>query len=62
MSERNRYNMFAVELPSGDIREALNLVDNRDVLGSAIVVTGNIVESYFGYPGIKSTKACTVLY
>lgn len=62
MSERNRYNMFAVELPSGDIREALNLVDNRDILGSAIVVTGNIVESYFGYPGIKSTKACTVLY
>ena len=62
MQERNRNNMFAVELPSGDVRDALNLVDHRNLLGCAIVVTGNIVENYFGYPGIKSTKDGAVLY
>ena len=62
MRERNRNNMFAVELPSGDVRDALNLVDNRKLLGAAIVVTGNIVENYFGYPGIKGTKDGVVLY
>ena len=62
MNERNRNNMFAVELPSGTIREALNLVDNKKILGSAVVITGNIVESYYGYPGIKNTKAYSILY
>ena len=62
MKERNRYNMFAVELPSGDVRDGLNLVSNRELLGSAIVIVGNIVESYYGYPGVKSTKSYAVLY
>ncbi len=62
MRERNRHNMFAVELPSGNIREAFNLVDNKEILGSAVAITGNIVGSYYGYPGIKSTKACSILY
>ncbi len=62
MNERNRNNMFAVELPSGEIRDALNLVENKEILGSAVVVTGNIVESYYGYVGIKSTKAYSILY
>ena len=62
MQERNRNNMFAVELPSGNVRDALNLVDHRNLLGCAIVVTGNVVENYFGYPGIKSTKEGSVLY
>lgn len=62
MRERNRNNMFAVELPGGTVRDALNLVDNRGLLGCAVVVTGNIVENYFGYPGIKGTKDGVVLY
>ena len=62
MKERNRYNMFAVELPSGEVRDGLNLVSNRELLGSAVVIIGNIVESYYGYPGIKSTKSYAVLY
>ncbi len=62
MKERNRNNMFVVELPTGEIREALNLVVNSKLLGSAVVITGNIVDSYYGYPGIKSTKAYSILY
>ena len=61
MMERNRNNCFVVELPSGEIREALNLVVNDDLLGSPIVVVGDIVESYYGYTGIKRTEDFTLL-
>lgn len=62
MLERNRNNCMVVELPTGSVREGLNLVNNPGYLGSAVIVTGNIVESYYGYTGIKNTKAYTVLY
>lgn len=46
----------AVELPSGAVREALNLVDHPDLIGSRVYVRGNLVESYFGTTGLKGTK------
>lgn len=61
MSERNRNNMFVVELPSGSVRDALNLVVNSDNLGRPVVITGTIVASYYGYVGIKNTKSYTLL-
>ena len=62
MLERNRDNCFVVELPSGSVRDGLNLVAFPENLGKAVLVTGNIVESYYGYIGIKGTKAYTILY
>ncbi len=61
MSERNRNKMFVVELPSGAVRDALNLVVFPENLGRPVVVTGTIVESYYGHPGIKNTKSYTLL-
>ena len=61
MTERNRDNMFVVELPSGAVREALNLVVNSGLLGMPVVVTGTIVESYYGHVGVKSTKSYALL-
>lgn len=55
-SERNRNNCFVVELPTGTIRDNLNLVVNYNLLGAPIVITGDIVDSYYGYIGIKNTK------
>ncbi|MCF0166418.1 MAG: DUF4493 domain-containing protein [Bacteroidales bacterium] len=46
----------AVELPTGDTRNALNLVDNPGLLGRRIAVCGTVTD-YFGYPGLKSVKA-----
>lgn len=43
----------AVELPSGKVREALNLVDHPELIGRKICVKGNLVESYFGTTGLK---------
>ena len=46
----------AVELPKGAIRDALNLVDHPDLIGTRIYVKGNIVSSYFGTTGLKGTS------
>lgn len=46
----------AIELPStGDIRDAVNLVDHPQYLGRKLYIKGDI-ESYFGYPGVKGIK------
>lgn len=45
---------LSVQLPSGEIRNALNLVDNPGLLGRKICIKGDIVEAYYGIPGIKN--------
>lgn len=50
----DRTSGMSVQLAAGAIRDALNLVDNPNLLGSRIMIKGDIVESYFGLPGIKN--------
>lgn len=45
---------LSVQLQKGEIRDALNLVDNPDNLGKAVYLQGNIVEAYYGIPGIQN--------
>lgn len=45
-----------VQLPSGAVRNALNLSENPENLGKEVTLTGNI-EKYFGVPGFKSVTA-----
>lgn len=47
---------LSMQLPAGDLRERLNLVDNPDMLGRKIYVRGDIVEAYYGIPGIKNVS------
>ena len=47
---------IAVELPKGAVRDALNLVDHPDLIGTRVYVKGNLVTSYFGTTGLKSTS------
>ena len=42
-----------VQLPKGDVRDALNLVANPDLLGQTVWLYGNI-EKYFQVPGLKN--------
>lgn len=46
---------MSVMLPKGDIRDALNLVDN-DLLWHRVMIKGSIVEAYYGLPGLQSLK------
>ena len=61
MTERSRNRMFAVELPSGSVRDGLNLVTNPYRLGCPVLISGTIVESYYGYIVIKNTKSYVLL-
>lgn len=45
---------LAVELKSGTVRDALNLMDNQKNLGRKLYLRGDIVPSYYGIPGIKN--------
>ena len=46
---------LSVQLPSGDVRDALNLVDNPSLLGRRVCVKGDLVNAYYGIPGLKNT-------
>ena len=47
---------IAVELPKGSVRDALNLVDHPDLIGSRVYLKGSIVASYFGTTGLKEVS------
>lgn len=45
-----------VQLPAGDVRNALNLVDHATNLGKEVLLKADC-EAYFGTPGLKNTSA-----
>ena len=53
-SAGDRSACMSVQLQKGKIRDALNLVDNPDNLGKEVFLKGDIVESYYGIPGIQN--------
>lgn len=55
-SVTDKASCVAVELPSGKVREALNLVDHPDLIGQRVYVKGNLVNKYFGTTGLKGTN------
>lgn len=53
-STETKEQCLSVELKSGSVRDALNLVDNPDNYGMHVLLKGDIEASYFGIPGIKN--------
>lgn len=51
---RDKGDCLSVQLQKGEIRDALNLVDHPDNLGRAIYLQGDIVEAYYGIPGLQN--------
>lgn len=45
---------LSVQLPAGSLRDQLNLVDNPQNLRRKVYLRGDIVDAYFGIPGIKN--------
>lgn len=52
--EANLSNCLPIQLPAGDIRSALNLIEHEANKGKEVMVLGNL-EEYFSIPGVKST-------
>lgn len=53
-SSDSRSSCLSVSLPTGSIREDLNLADNPSMLGRKVCLRGDIVEAYYGIPGLKN--------
>lgn len=51
---KDKASCLSVQLPKGSIRDALNLVDNPELLGRQLFIKGDLVESYYGIPGIQN--------
>ena len=49
-----RERCLAVQLPAGKIRDSLNLVDHPGLTGREIYIKGDLVDAYYGIPGLKS--------
>lgn len=47
---------LSVELKSGAMRDALNLKDNPANLGRGVFLKGDIVDAYYGMPGLKNAS------
>jgi len=58
-NETNSSNVLVVQLPSGVVRTALNLVDNAGNHEKQVMVRGNLLD-YFGQPGMKETIGCII--
>lgn len=52
---------LSVQLPDGELRERLNLVDNPEMLGKRICIRGDVVSSYYGLPGMKNMEEYQML-
>lgn len=55
-SSSSRENCIAVQLPSGDIRDMLNLADHPEMLGRLVCLNGDIESSYYGMVGLKNVS------
>lgn len=53
-STSSRSSCLSVSLPAGEIRDDINLVDNPHLLGRKVCLKGDIVEAYYGMPGLKN--------
>lgn len=52
---------LSVQLPAGELRDDLNLVDNPGLLGRKVCLRGDIVEAYYSIPGIKNISEYELL-
>ena len=55
VDETDPANCMPVQLPSGTVRNALNLVDNPGNYKKQVTLTGSL-EKYFGVPGLKTVS------
>lgn len=55
-STSDRTSCISVQLSAGEVRDALNLVDNPSMLGRKVCLKGDVVDSYYGLVGLKNVS------
>ncbi len=57
--ETDKAKTVAVQLPTGSLRDALNLASHPENLGKELAICGDLT-SYFGLPGVKNATEATL--
>lgn len=60
-NETDLTKMIGVQLPTGEIRTALNLVDNASNLNKKVKVYGNLQAYFSSAPGVQNTSAYAII-
>ena len=47
---------LSVELPKGELRDALNLQDHPGLVGRKVYIKGDLESAYYGIPGLKAPR------
>ena len=55
-SVSSKSSCLSVQLPAGDVRDALNLVTNPGLIGRRVCIRGDIAAAYFGLTGVKNVS------
>lgn len=55
-SASSRTSCLSVQLTAGDVRNALNLVSNPEMLGKSVELYGEVDPSYYGMTGLKNVS------
>jgi hypothetical protein len=59
-NETETANIMTVELPSGSIRDTLNLQSNPGNLNKQVLIKGDLT-TYYSAPGLKNPKECQII-
>ena len=53
-SVTSKSSCFSVQLSKESVRSAINLADHPDLIGRMVWLKGDVVEAYYGIPGLKN--------
>lgn len=59
-SVNDKSSCMSVQLSKGAFRDAVNLVDHPELLGGKIFLKGDVVDSYYGIPGLRNLSECEI--
>lgn len=60
-SASEKSSCMSVQLPSGALRDELNLVDHPSLIGTKICLKGDIVSAYYGIPGFRNITEYSII-
>lgn len=59
-SVTDKASCLSVKLVKGEFRDRLNLVDHPELLGRKVFLKGDLIEAYYGIPGLQNITECIV--
>ncbi len=59
-SVTDKASCLSVKLVKGEIRDRINLADHPEMLGRKVFLKGDLIEAYYGIPGLQNITECII--